>query len=61
MILFTIVCMQPVLLCVWLEGARMKVVLNCTTVDSGVVCAVPHFLLELMRLQQSAGNWGTTV
>ena len=35
----------------------MKVVLRCTTVDSGVVCAVPHLLLELMRPLQSVDNW----
>ena len=35
----------------------MKVVLKCTTVDSGVVCAVPHILMELKRPLQSADNW----
>ena len=35
----------------------MKVVLKCTTVDSGVVCAVLHLFLELMRLPLSADNW----
>ena len=35
----------------------MKVTWRCTTVDSGVVCAVLHPLLELMRLPQSADNW----
>ena len=39
----------------------MKVVLKCTTVDSGVVCAVPHRLLQLMRPLQSVETWGTTI
>ena len=58
--LFTNVCMQSVQLCVWLEGTQqVKVKLKCTTVDSGVVCAVPHLLLQLTRLPLSADNWGT--
>ena len=39
----------------------MKVVLRCTTVDSGVGCAVPHRLLQLMRPLQSVETWGTTI
>ena len=35
----------------------MKVVLRCTTVGGGVVCAVPHLLLELKRPLQSADTW----
>ena len=62
MMLFTDVCMQKTKLCVWLEGAhQVKVVLKCSTVDSGVVCAVPHLLLQLMRPLPFAGTWGTTV
>ena len=42
---------------VWWEGIQcMKGVLRCTTVDSGIVCAVPH-LLKLTRLLQFADNW----
>ena len=35
----------------------MKVMLRCTTVDSGVVCAVPHLYFSLMRPLQSVDNW----
>ena len=53
--------MQLAKQCVWWEGAHQtKVVLKCTTVDSGVVCAIPHLHFNLMRLQLSADNWGTT-
>ena len=39
----------------------MKAVLKCTTVDSGVVCAVPHLHWDLVRPLQFADSLGTNI